>query len=130
MLSGSSTPVSIAEQIETCTQASKEPRPPDGDSWAEFRSPEGTTENVPDAAESWNSEEWFWDEECWNWVYIGPKRIRRKDLTNKMERNWRLGMRRNWNTQKKEKMIDKITITRDNMSLVRTYKIALCKSHC
>ena len=120
----------IKKQIETDTQASKEQLPPDGDPWADFRSPEGTTENVPDAAESWISEEWFWDEETWNWVYIGPKRIRRKDLTNKMERNWRLGMRRNWNTQKKEKMIAKITITRDNMSLVRTYKIPLGISHC
>jgi hypothetical protein len=54
---------------------------------------------------------------------------RRKDLTNKMEKNWRLGMRRNWNTAKKEKMIAKISITRDNMSLLHTYKIALSKSH-
>jgi hypothetical protein len=30
-------------------------------------------------------------------------------------------MRRNWNTPKKQKMLDKITITRDNMHLVIPY---------
>ncbi len=67
-----------------------------------------------------NSDEWYWDDEYGYWVYIEPKRIRRRrrDLTNKMEKNWRLGMRRNWNTAKKAKMLAKITITRDNMSSV------------
>jgi hypothetical protein len=49
----------------------------------------------------WNPDEWYWNEEYETWVYVEPKRIRPRDLTNKMEKNWLLGMRRNWNTAKK-----------------------------
>ncbi len=44
--------------------------------------------------------------------------VRRKNLSNRMEKNWVLGMRRNWNTDKKAKMIAKMTITRDNIHTV------------
>ena len=63
-------------------------------------------------------EEWYWDNDYETWVHIGPKRVRRKNLSNRMEKNWVLGMRRNWETDKKAKMIAKMTITRDNIDAV------------
>jgi hypothetical protein len=66
----------------------------------------------------WKPDEWYWNEEYETWVYVEPKRIRPRDLTNKMEKNWLLGMRRNWNTAKKEKMLAAITTTRANYHLV------------
>jgi hypothetical protein len=123
--------------------ALKYPNPPNGDPWAGFnttsseteqwpseivvdgeqddRTAQGMTKEEQDAWDNWNEDEWCWDHELGHWVFTGPswiKRVRRKDLSNKMEKNWRLGMRRNWNTPKKQKMLDKITITRDNMHLV------------
>ena len=80
-------------------------------------------EEVPTDAGSndcgeWKPDEWYWNEEYETWVYVAPKRIRPRDLTNKMEKNWLLGMRRNWNTAKKDKMLAAITITRANYHLV------------
>jgi hypothetical protein len=49
-----------------------------------------------DEGTEWNNEEWYWDQKYCTWVFTGSKRIRRRDLTNKLERNWILGMRRNW----------------------------------
>jgi hypothetical protein len=69
--------------------------------------------------EQWNNAEWYWDEQYNTWVFTGPKRKRRKDLTNKMEKNWLLGMRRNWETDKKAKMVAKITVKRDELHTVR-----------
>ena len=127
-------------------RASQDPKPPSGDPWAgydktscdteqwpnehfvdgepDYWTPEGMTMEEQDAWDNWNNDEWSWDHEFGHWVFTGPswiKRVRRKDLSNKMEKNWRLGMRRNWNTPKKQKMLDKITITRDNMHLVIPY---------
>jgi hypothetical protein len=140
LLSGSTTAISIegAPMLD--------PKPPAGHPWAGYSTTETGWEEWPyestmdgnpedwthegrthEDQESWDNvdnNEWYWDHEFGNWVYTGPsyiKRIRRKDLSNKMEKNWRLGMRRNWNTPKKEKMLAKITITRDNMNLVITY---------
>jgi hypothetical protein len=72
---------------------------------------------------------WYWDDSLgawarWSekhqtWVHGEAKRVRKKDLTNKMEKNWLMGMRRNWNTDKKDKMVAKITIKRDNLHTVR-----------
>jgi hypothetical protein len=72
-----------------------------------------------DEGTEWNNNEWYWDQNFSTWVFTGSKRIRRRDLTNKLERNWILGMRRNWNTAKKTAMVDKITVKRDNMTMVR-----------
>ena len=127
-------------------RASQDPKPPSGDPWAgydktscdteqwpnenfvdgepDYWTPEGMTMEEQDAWDNWNNDEWSWDHEFGHWVFTGPsliKRVRRKELSNKMEKNWRLGMRRNWNTPKKQKMLDKITITRDNMHLVIPY---------
>ena len=140
LLSGSTTAISIegAPMLDS--------KPPAGHPWAGYSTTETGWEEWPyestmdgnpedwthegrthEDQESWDNvdnNEWYWDHEFGNWVYTGPsyiKRIRRKDLSNKMEKNWRLGMRRNWNTPKKEKMLAKITITRDNMNLVITY---------
>jgi hypothetical protein len=71
--------------------------------------------------EQWKNDEWYWDEEYHTWVFHRTKKARPKDLTHKMERNWLLGMRRNWETEKKAKMIDKITIKRNNMNMIRTF---------
>ena len=83
-----------------------------------------------DVAESglWDTHEWIWNETFatwvrWDitygtWVLWEEKRPRKKDLTNKMEKNWLLGMRRNWQTEKKDKMVAKITITRKEMDQV------------
>jgi hypothetical protein len=65
-----------------------------------------------------NPGKWYWDNHYDSWVHTGPKRVRRKNLSNRMEKNWVLGMRRNWNTDKKAKMIAKMTITRDNIDTV------------
>jgi hypothetical protein len=47
-------------------------------------------------------------------------------LTNSMEKKWRLGISRNWNNTKKDKIIAKVTVKRNNMSTVETYP---CPSH-
>jgi hypothetical protein len=73
-----------------------------------------------DEGTEWNNDEWYWDQKFSTWVFTGSKRIRRRDLTNKLERNWILGMRRNWNTAKKNTMVEKITVKRDNMTMVRS----------
>ncbi len=65
-----------------------------------------------------------WSEKYGAWVYGEAKRVRQKDLTNKMEKNWLLGMRRNWNTEKKDKMVAKITIKRNNIDTVETHPCA------
>ena len=85
------------------------------------------TENNED--EDYNMNEWYWDdtigtwarwsEKFQTWVYNETKRVRKKDLTNKMEKNWSMSMRRNFDTAKKDKMIAKITIKRDAIHTVR-----------
>jgi hypothetical protein len=72
---------------------------------------------------AWRTEDWYWDQKFSTWVFSGSKRVRRKDLTNKLEKNWVLGMRRNWNTAKKAKMVANISIKRDNMSMVTYYHL-------
>jgi hypothetical protein len=63
--------------------------------------------------------EWYWDYDYDTWVHTGTKRsVRRKNLSNRLEKNWVLGMRRNWNTDKKAKMIAKMTIKRDKLATV------------
>ncbi len=69
----------------------------------------------------WNPDEWYWDAKYRTWVFTGSKRIRKKDLSNKMEKNWTLGMRRNSDSVKKDKVVEKITIKRDNVSTVRIF---------
>jgi hypothetical protein len=68
-----------------------------------------------------NLDHWYWDATYNTWVYTAPKRVRKKDLSNKMLKNWRLGMRRNSNSVKKDKLLKKITITRANISTVRIF---------
>jgi hypothetical protein len=66
------------------------------------------------------NDEWYWDQKFQTWVFTGSKKPRKRDLTNKVERNWVLGMRRNWDTVKQAKLLEKITITREQLSTVRT----------
>ncbi len=67
-----------------------------------------SNEQVEDG-EQWNNDEWYWDEEYNTWVFTGPKRItRRKDLTNRMKKKRLLGMRRNWETDKKQRWLLKL----------------------
>ena len=68
--------------------------------------------------DTWDEEDYYWDEEYESWVYMPQKRVRRRDLTNKKEKNWALGMRRNWNTQKHATMMESITIKRDKLDTV------------
>jgi hypothetical protein len=101
----------------------------------------GTGKETNDA-DDWNMNDWYWDETfgAWGrwsekyqtWVYGESKRVRKKDLTNKMEKNWLMGMRRNWNTEKREQMIAKITIKRDNINTVRKIEPLLIffRCHC
>ena len=72
-----------------------------------------------------NDDEWYWDQKYMTWVFTGSKRARKRDLTNKAERNWVLGMRRNANTEKQAKLVEKITITREHLSSVRTLSFIL-----
>jgi hypothetical protein len=69
--------------------------------------------------DTWDEADYYWDEQYATWVYIGHKRVRRRDLTNKKEKNWALGMRRNWETLKYATMMESITITRDKLDTVR-----------
>ena len=62
--------------------------------------------------------EWYWDYDYDTWVHTGTKRVRRKNLSNRLKKLWVLGMRRNWNTDKKAKMIAKMTIKRDKLATV------------
>ena len=66
------------------------------------------------------SDDWYWDQKFQTWVFTGSKKPRKRDLTNKVERNWVLGMRHNWDTVKQAKLVEKITITREHLSTVRT----------
>jgi hypothetical protein len=68
-----------------------------------------------------NHAEYYWDEEYQAYVYMGAKRPRRKDMSNKMKNNWLLGMKRNWATTKKNNMLAKITVNRANMNMVSTF---------
>ena len=68
--------------------------------------------------DSWENDDYYWDEQYSTWVYMPRKRIRRKDLTNKKEKNWALSMRRNWASKKKDKIMAKITIKRDKLDTV------------
>ena len=72
-----------------------------------------------------NNDEWYWDQKYMTWVFTGSKRIRKRDLTNKAEKNWVLGMRRNANTEKQAKLVEKITITREHLSSVPTLSFIL-----
>jgi hypothetical protein len=75
--------------------------------------------------DTWNDADCYWDDEYGTWVYIGHKRVRRRDLTNKKEKNWALGMRRNWETKKYATMMESITITRDKLDMVRMEYFAI-----
>ena len=68
--------------------------------------------------DAWEDDDYYWDAEYGTWVYMPQKRVRRRDLTNKKEKNWALGMRRNWNTQKHATMMESITIKRDKLDTV------------
>jgi hypothetical protein len=74
---------------------------------------------------TWDEADYYWDDEYATWVYIGHKRVRRRDLTNKKEKNWALGMRRNWETKKYATMMESITITRDKLDMVRIEYFAI-----
>jgi hypothetical protein len=78
------------------------------------------TDMATDEGVDLNKDDWYWDEKFQTWVFTGSKRPRKRDLTNKVERNWVLGMRRNWDTAKQAKLLEKITITREHLSTVRT----------
>ena len=78
------------------------------------------TDMATDEGVDVNDDNWYWDEKFHTWVFTGSKRPRKRDLTNKVERNWILGMRRNWDTDKSAKLLEKITITREHLSTVRT----------
>ncbi len=69
--------------------------------------------------DAWDGDDYYWDEEYSTWVYMSQKRVRRRDLTNKKEKNWALRMRRNWDTKKYATMMESITITRDKLDTVR-----------
>ncbi len=72
---------------------------------------------------AWRTENWYWDQTFSTWVFTGSKRVRKRDLTNELKKNWVLGMRRNWNTAKKAKMVANISIKRDNMSMVTYFHL-------
>ena len=81
------------------------------------------TNNEGNAA-GWDDDDYFWDEEYGTWVYMPQKRVRRRDLTNKKEKNWALGMRRNWDTEKYATMMENITIKRDELDTVTISHLA------
>ena len=64
------------------------------------------------------NETWSWNEEYATWVYHQAKRVRKKNLTNRMSKNWLLAMRRIWNTKKKDEILQKLTIKRSEMDTV------------
>ena len=74
--------------------------------------------------ETRNDDDYYWDEEYGSWVYMPQKRVRRRDLTNKKEKIWKLAMRRNWDTNKNAKMMEKITIKRDKLDTVTNSHLA------
>jgi hypothetical protein len=81
-------------------------------------------ENIDSEDDS--GKEMQWSEKYGAWVLAEAKRVRKKDLTNSMEKKWRLGISRNWNNTKKDKIIAKVTVKRNNMSTVETHP---CPSH-
>jgi hypothetical protein len=64
------------------------------------------------------NKDYYWDDERDAWAYKPRKRKRRKDLTNNKGKKWTVGMGRNWDTKKYEKMMASITIKRDNLDMV------------
>jgi hypothetical protein len=84
-----------------------------------------------DDGEDWEADDWYWEPKFGGyWVHTGNKRVRskstgnkgvrRKSMANRLERKWVLGMRRNWNTDKKATMVANIIIKRENVSMIRS----------
>jgi hypothetical protein len=106
-----------AKDIETSTSEQWQ------DSDTHMLNDDGTTNDWN--GEAWDNDDYYWDDEYGTWVYMGQKRVRRRDLTNKKEKNWALGMRRNYETKKHATMMESITITRDKLETVRMYHLAV-----
>ena len=76
--------------------------------------------NVEHETETHNTD-YHWNEEYQAYVYTGPKRTRKKDMSNKFKNKWILGMKRNWVPTKQNKMLAQITVSRANMNMVSTH---------
>jgi hypothetical protein len=69
-------------------------------------------------------EDYYYDEEYDAWMYLPRKRVRRRDLTNRKEKIWKLGAKRNWGTVKYTKTMANITIKRDKLDMVTLERFA------
>jgi hypothetical protein len=77
---------------------------------------EGNNEEV------WDHDDYQWDYNYNTWVYKKRRPKRKKDNTYKQQRNWLLGMLRNWNSQKKDNMVANITLRRNELHKVQMYR--------
>jgi hypothetical protein len=118
--SGLETADDKADDIEAVVPVPPETAPTAIETFAEYDTNTDSiwTWNHEGNEDSWENDDYYWDEQYSTWVYMPRKRIRRKDLTNKKEKNWALSMRRNWATKKKDKIMAKITIKRDELDTV------------
>jgi hypothetical protein len=90
------------------------------DDYGYYNEEDDATTVATDEGEDVTNDDWYWDQKFQTWVFTGSRKPRKRDLTNKVARNWLLGMRRNWDTVKMTKLLEKITITREHISTVRT----------
>ncbi len=91
-----------------------------GDDYGPNNEDDDATNVATDEGVDVTNDDWYWDQKFQTWVFTGSRKPRKRDLTNKVARNWVLGMRRNWDTVKMTKLLEKITITREHISTVRT----------
>ena len=68
--------------------------------------------------EAAKNNKYVWSEDYGCWEYKASKRVRNKSMSNKQQRSWVLGMRRNWDNPNKEEKMANITIKRDQLHMV------------
>ena len=89
------------------------------DDYSYYNAEDDATKEATDEGADDTNDEWYWDQKFQTWVFTGSRKPRKRDLSNKVAKNWLLGMRRNWDTIKMTKLLEKITITREHISKVR-----------
>ncbi len=82
---------------------------------------EGETCSNDSNGEAAKNKNYVWNDAYGCWEYKAPKRVRNKSMSNKQQRSWVLGMRRNWDTPHKAERMAKITIKRDQLNMVTLF---------
>ena len=79
--------------------------------------------------EAANNKNYVWNYALDCWEYKAPKRVRSKSMSNKQQRSWVVGKRRNWENQNKAEKMANISIKRDKLHMVTLLHCA-CEHRC